>query len=212
MYISKKELLSITGISYGQLYRWKRENLIPEEWFIKQSSYTGQETFFPKDKILNRIEFIMNKKDNYSLEEISNMLSYTYLHMQISSNAISDIEEINNYILTILNKNNYCYIEIVFMVILSKLLNKGFEKKLIHELVDATFHNIRNLKSTEYIFVVYLIANSCYGILCRNNDEIVIDNRMKLVGEYNVQDISNDIKCKYSEKLNLMSGEESDEK
>jgi hypothetical protein len=48
--ISKKELLEITGISYGALYRWKRKNLIPEEWFIKKSTFTGQETFFPKDK------------------------------------------------------------------------------------------------------------------------------------------------------------------
>ena len=42
MLISKKDLLNETGISYGQLYRWKREGLIPEEWFIKQPSFTGQ--------------------------------------------------------------------------------------------------------------------------------------------------------------------------
>jgi len=50
MLISKKELLKQTGISYGQLYRWKREGLIPEEWFIKQPTFTGQETFFSQDK------------------------------------------------------------------------------------------------------------------------------------------------------------------
>ena len=44
--ISKRELLENTGISYGQLYRWKREGLIPEEWFIKRASFTGQECFF----------------------------------------------------------------------------------------------------------------------------------------------------------------------
>ena len=49
--ISKKELLELSKISYGQLYRWKRKNLIPEEWFIKKSTFTGQETFFPKEKI-----------------------------------------------------------------------------------------------------------------------------------------------------------------
>lgn len=46
--ISKKELLDITGISYGQLYRWKRKGLIPEDWFIRRATFTGQETFFPK--------------------------------------------------------------------------------------------------------------------------------------------------------------------
>lgn len=68
--ISKKELLEKTGISYGQLYRWKREGLIPEEWFVKKSSYTGQETFFPRDRMLERIGVILEKKDDRSLEEI----------------------------------------------------------------------------------------------------------------------------------------------
>lgn len=72
--ISKKELLSLTKISYGQLYRWKRMNIIPEDWFIKKSTVTGQETFFEKDKILKRIEFILSKKDEVSLEEIAELL------------------------------------------------------------------------------------------------------------------------------------------
>ena len=57
--ISKKDLLVVTGISYGQLYRWKRQQLIPEEWFIKKASYTGQETFFPREQIISRIETIL---------------------------------------------------------------------------------------------------------------------------------------------------------
>lgn len=73
--ISKKDLLKTTGISYGQLYRWKRKNLIPDEWFVKKSTFTGQETFFPKDKILERIELILNKKDNISLDELAEHLS-----------------------------------------------------------------------------------------------------------------------------------------
>ncbi|MGP1909452.1 DUF4004 family protein [Metabacillus sp. JX24] len=73
--ISKKELLDETGISYGQLYRWKRKNIIPEEWFIKKSSFTGQETFFPKEKILERVEAIKGMKDEYSLDELSAFFS-----------------------------------------------------------------------------------------------------------------------------------------
>jgi len=68
--ISKKELLAQTGISYGQLYRWKREGLIPEEWFVKRSAFTGQETFFPKERILERVGVILEMKDEQSLEEI----------------------------------------------------------------------------------------------------------------------------------------------
>jgi DNA-binding transcriptional MerR regulator len=73
--ISKKEVLDLTGISYGQFYRWKREGLIPESWFIRKSTFTGQETFLPKQKILERIEKIKTMKDAHSLDEIANLLS-----------------------------------------------------------------------------------------------------------------------------------------
>jgi DNA-binding transcriptional MerR regulator len=68
--ISKKELLAQTGISYGQLYRWKREGLIPEEWFVKRSAFTGQETFFPRTRMLERVRAILTLKDGLSLDQI----------------------------------------------------------------------------------------------------------------------------------------------
>jgi DNA-binding transcriptional MerR regulator len=74
--ISKKELLAAAGISYGQLYRWKRKGLIPEEWFQRKSTFTGQETFFPRDKVLSRVEKIKSMKDeDASLDEIADAVS-----------------------------------------------------------------------------------------------------------------------------------------
>lgn len=74
-FISKKELLELTGISYGQLYRWKRKNLIPEDWFIRRSTYTGQETFFPREQILARIDKIIHMKDDLSLDQLADVFS-----------------------------------------------------------------------------------------------------------------------------------------
>lgn len=73
--ISKKELLELYGISYGALYRWKRKGLIPEDWFIKKSTVTGQETFFPRKLICERMELIQKQKDDTSLEELSKVFS-----------------------------------------------------------------------------------------------------------------------------------------
>ena len=73
--ISKKELLELYKISYGALYRWKRNGLIPEEWFIKKATVTGHETFFPKSLICQRIEIIKKQKDENSLKEISKSFS-----------------------------------------------------------------------------------------------------------------------------------------
>ena len=73
--ISKKDLLALTGISYGQLYRWKRMGLIPEEWFVRRAAYTGQETFFPREKVLARLEKILQMKDGASLQQLAEWFS-----------------------------------------------------------------------------------------------------------------------------------------
>ncbi len=72
--ISKKEVLQMYSISYGALYRWKRMGLIPEEWFVKRSAVTGQETFFVRSAICERIEYILSMKDTCSLEELAERL------------------------------------------------------------------------------------------------------------------------------------------
>jgi hypothetical protein len=74
--ISKKDLLLACGISYGQLYRWKRKGLIPEDWFIRKSTFTGQETFFPREKMLARVNRILSMKDeDHSLDDIAEAVS-----------------------------------------------------------------------------------------------------------------------------------------
>lgn len=73
--ISKKEVLDQMGISYGQLYRWKRKGLIPESWFIRQSTFTGQETFFPKEKIVERIGRIKDMKGEHALDDLAEVIS-----------------------------------------------------------------------------------------------------------------------------------------
>ena len=73
--ISKKELLARYNISHGALYRWKRKGLIPEEWFIKKSTVTGQETFFPEKLVCERVELIQEKKEDVLLDELAEKLS-----------------------------------------------------------------------------------------------------------------------------------------
>ena len=73
--ISKKELLARYGISYGSLYRWKRKGLIPDEWFIRKATVTGQETFFPEKLICERMERILATKEDTLLDELAEALS-----------------------------------------------------------------------------------------------------------------------------------------
>ncbi len=74
--ITKKELLELTGISYGALYRWKRMKLLPDDWFIHRSTVTGHETFLPRDKALQRVREIQELKSQMSLEEIARQFQH----------------------------------------------------------------------------------------------------------------------------------------
>ena len=90
--ISKKDLLKKMNISYGQLYRWKREELIPENWFMKLSVSSGQETFFEEELIIPRIKKILELKDKYSLEELKDILNGT---SNLNLNSISSLDNLS---------------------------------------------------------------------------------------------------------------------
>lgn len=123
--ISKKELLLLTGISYGQLYRWKRQHLIPDAWFMKQSSYTGQETYFPKEKVLERIEMILKMKDTRSLDDLARFFSpeqedrtYPLLDaMELLGIPTADAE----LILRTWEKHQLSFMELLFIALLNEM-------------------------------------------------------------------------------------------
>lgn len=128
--ISKKELLELTGISYGQLYRWKRKDLIPEEWFIKKSAFTGQETYFPREKILDRIDKIVNMKDGLSLDEIADMFVPQLEEISLRENEIQSrniLKEMTINIYKGLHQNESVFSQekILFMYIMEKFMDTG---------------------------------------------------------------------------------------
>ncbi|MCA1293950.1 YhbD family protein [Paenibacillus sp. alder61] len=148
--ISKKELLDVTGISYGQLYRWKRKNLIPEQWFIRKSSFTGQETFFPREKILQRIDRILNMKDDLSLDALADMFSPSPGESSMSvgeileRNIVSSVS-INLYLETMdsVQQPILGFEKILIIYVLDKLLRSGDisldEGRLLIRTLEANF-------------------------------------------------------------------------
>jgi hypothetical protein len=126
--ISKKELLERYSISYGALYRWKRKGLIPDEWFIKKSTITGQETFFPEKLVCERVELIISKKEDVLLDELAKEISgeeskneFVVLNTEFGDKSfrICDIKKV-----TVVNKDGVA-VEILEMI---KKILKGEEK------------------------------------------------------------------------------------
>ena len=133
--ISKKELLDKMNISYGQLYRWKREGLIPDEWFIKQSVSTGQETFFDEKLIIPRIQMILDKKTDNQLKELKQLLPNDITKREFSIREIVLIEELDPIVIKLYNKKKQILniYDIVLIYIMSK------EEIELYDYIDFEF-------------------------------------------------------------------------
>lgn len=159
--ISKKDLLIKANISYGQLYRWKRKNIIPEEWFIKKSTFTGQETFFPKEKILERIDLILSMKDDVSLDDIANMFTRKTDSKEFSMEDMIEKKVISDYTKEVFYSlyganENIGRKELLVITIIEKYLVKSVitmdEMKSIISIVNNDFDKIYKDNARIYVF------------------------------------------------------------
>ena len=180
--ISKKELLDLTNISYGQLYRWKRMNIIPESWFIKKSSPTGQETFFRRDKILERIQLILSMKDGTSLEEIAALFNKEEGETIFDIELIMAKEIVSPATKEIFNSlygdiNEVEKKELIILAVIEKYLLKSMitldEIKMLGTMLSEAFDKLYKEESKLLLFRKFGIS---FIVGCHNQDEVIVDS------------------------------------
>ena len=202
--ISKKDLLSKTNISYGQLYRWKRKNIIPEEWFIKKSAFTGQETFFPRDKILERIELILSMKEETSLDDIANMFMKKDINKEFDIDFILIKEVICNYTKEIFQnlykkEQSIGKKELLILSIIEKFLVKSIitfeELKLIVNIIEENFTSIYNESGKIYLFRKFGVP---FVVGCLDYKKVKFEKDVVKIIEVDLTKEINDISIKLS--------------
>lgn len=201
--ISKKELLAVTGISYGQLYRWKRERLIPEEWFIKQSAYTGQETFFPRQQILSRVQTILDAKDKYSLEELANLLSPETSPGFRSAEGLKSMEEIDPTLLPVIQslygRENYEFFDVVLFATVTRaahalsLPDYGMRDLLIRAASAA----IPVQRTVDLTLTVFMAEGKIHALLSKTAAPLSLDSDLPVLGSWDLSELAGKLKLKY---------------
>lgn len=196
--ISKKELLDLTGISYGQLYRWKRKDLIPEEWFIKKSVSTGQETFFPREKIVERIDRIIELKDEASLDELAYRFSNTIKDIKITRSYLINIirEDIIIKFEEIINVENVYEENNIFALFLyNKLINLGSLSLLeIKEIVQIANKDYKLIDNKEYELIIKRKLGVCYFYVSVDKINLFNDEDSILITKININELIEEIK------------------
>lgn len=203
--ISKKELLELTGISYGQLYRWKRKKLIPEDWFIRKSTFTGQETFFPKEKILARIEKIKSMKDDLSLDELARMFSPNPADITVSKDELikRNIVSLTTFRVYEEQKGEhekFSFDQLLQLYVLEKLLQTGDisldEGKNLLNVLENHYSKIQG-RSCEFILIRKMGISTC--MLVANGNEIYFEDGVKVVVRLHLPSCMEELKIKILE-------------
>lgn len=202
--ISKKELLEITGISYGALYRWKRKNLIPEEWFIKKSTFTGQETFFPRTKILDRIAKIQSMKEDLSLDDMAGIFSPNLEAMHLSKDEMVERSVVNKSTMDFLtglygNIEMFSFEKILYARILNKALQSGSisleEGRLLLETLEEHYKKYEG-RTCELIFLRKMGMSSCF--LISSPCEFYFETGTSIVFNINIANCIEELKINFS--------------
>lgn len=198
--ISKKELLELTGISYGQLYRWKRKNLIPEDWFIRRSTFTGQETFFPKDKILARIDRIINMKDDLSLDQLADMFSPNPAEASLSieelmkRNIVSQTA-LNLYLDQYGERNIFAFAELLSLYVLEKLLQTGeISLEEGKNLIQVMEENYKKFAGKECELLLIRKMGISIFLLLSSAADLFLETRAKVVVRMNLANMIEELK------------------
>jgi hypothetical protein len=201
-YISKKEILELAGISYGQLYRWKRKNLIPEEWFIRKSTFTGQETFFPRDKILERIDKIKNMKDDLSLDDMVDMFSPMLKDILLNKNELIEKGIVTEMAFGLYegfygSTEVFTFDKILYIAVLEKFLNTGGigieESKMILQNLDENYSNFKD-KGCEIVFIRKIGISTCFLIGIPN--DLYFEKNIKFIEKVNLPKLIEELKIK----------------
>ncbi len=167
--ISKKEVLELMGISYGQFYRWKREGLIPEAWFIRKSTFTGQETFLPKQKILERIEKIKALKDSKSLEEIAQLLSPELKDRRFERDEALRLgwlsREVVEYYETIRKETGpFSFRELIFLAVIETLRKHELDPEELNLVLSTLLaSDFAKLQSREFLWTLAVVRKELPG-------------------------------------------------
>jgi len=199
--ISKKELLERADISYGQLYRWKRKGLIPEEWFIRKSTYTGQETFFPRSKVLTRIEKIKNLKEDVSLDDIADVFSPSPDDVVLTPDELRQKRLISPDVLSLFLKDHgdgdLDFNGIRMAYIFGSLLMSGNvsldEGRLVLDLLRTSLLRFGSA-SFDAVLTRKLGVFCCFAV--PSASEICLDKDMRLVSKISIPAVTEELKLK----------------
>jgi len=198
--ISKRELLRAARISYGTLYRWKRMDLIPEAWFIHKSTHTGQETFFPKQRILTRVGRIQELKGELSAEQLKEVFSPNVKSFQIPMSDFQSLHLVTKIAITAYssvfpNKTELKFDDVFAIYVVDHLMRlSGIYLEDAKQVIRMLDRYLSNRKSKDFQLILLRKMGIPFTVLVKGEDEILLEENTEIIACANLAEFEEALK------------------
>lgn len=165
-------------------------------------NFTGQETFFPKEKILERIDKIQTMKEDLSLDELANMFSPSVTEICLSKEDMLRkgiaSESVIQFFIEQTNKAvEFQFVDILYLYILEELLQSGEisleEGKMVLQVLHEHYEKMKQ-KNSELVVIRKLGISTCF--LVSNVDDLFFEKGTKVVVRITIMNYTEALKTK----------------
>ena len=198
--ISKKQLLRIAQISYGTLYRWKRMNLIPESWFIHKATDIGQATYFPRTKILARIDRIKELKNELTVEQMQELFSANVKSFKIPLKDFKELEIVSKLSITAFcanypGKELLDFNDVFGMYVVDHLMKlNGFYLEDAKQVLRLLCKYLSVEASKDYQLLLLRKMGVPMTVLVHGEDEILLEDNTEIIACANLVEFEEALK------------------
>lgn len=198
--ISKRDLLRAARISYGTLYRWKRMSLIPESWFIHKATRTGQETFFPKKRILTRVGRIQELKGELSTEQLKEIFSPNVISFKIPLSDFQSLQLVSKLSITAFTsvfplKKELIFDDVFAVYVVDHLMRlSGIYLEDAKQVLRMLDRYLSTRKSKEFQLILLRKMGIPFTVLVKGGEEILLEDNTEIVACANLAEFEEALK------------------
>ncbi len=157
------------------------------EWFIKKSSFIGQETFFPKDKVLERIRQILDLKDGASLDDLAEQFSTNPIQGNFTKTTLLAKNITTENILSVY-ETMFCYKEVydfretLILFIFSEILKRGNSSNVEIKALITMLHKTSSLDDEHTLIFCRKLGVSSWLLI--KGDLVTSEEDLKIIENY----------------------------
>ena len=162
-------------------------HLIPESWFIHKSTHTGQETFFPKERMLARVHRIQELKGELSKEQLKEIFSPNVRSFRIPFEDFLSLKIVTKLSVTAFSsvfpeKRELSFDDVFSIYVVDHLMRlSGIYLEDAKQVIRMLDKYLRKNSTKEFQLILMRKMGIPFTVLVKGEEEILLEENMEII-------------------------------